>query len=63
MDCDLVGRWFRLRRGVVKTHETQLKTEASRRGIPMRHASSKITMDVYTHGDEEAIFALTATAG
>jgi hypothetical protein len=29
----------------------------------MRHASSKITMDVYTHGDEEAIFGLTATAG
>jgi hypothetical protein len=39
----------------------------------MRHASSKITMDVYTHGDEEtkrlalthtsAIFALAATTG
>jgi integrase len=159
MDCDLAGRWFRLRRGLVRKHETNLKTEASRRGIPilpelaeallewrhatpynrdddwvfaspftngkrpywaesalkahirpaaesarinktigwhtfrhslasllgsmkedtktvqelMRHASSKITMDVYQHGDEEAkrsalthasaIFALPSEAG
>ena len=34
-DCDLAGHWFNLKRGVVKKTETNLKTEASRRGMPM----------------------------
>jgi len=34
-DCDLIDHWFHLRRGVVRKHQTRLKTEASRRGVPM----------------------------
>jgi integrase len=35
MDCDLAAHWFHMRRGVVRKHETRLKTEASRKGVPM----------------------------
>ncbi len=34
-DCDLTNLWFHLRRGVVRKHQTKLKTEASRKGMPM----------------------------
>jgi integrase len=34
-DCDLILHWFSLKRGVVRKHETNLKTKASRKGLPM----------------------------
>ena len=34
-DSDLAGHWFNLKRGLVRKSQTNLKTEASRRGMPM----------------------------
>jgi integrase len=34
-DVDLEGLWFHLKRGVVRKHLTHMKTEASRKGLPM----------------------------
>ena len=34
-DVDTDGLWFRLERGYVRTFQTDLKTEASKRGLPM----------------------------
>jgi len=34
-DVDVEKRWLHLRRGIVRTVETKLKTEGSRRGVPL----------------------------
>jgi integrase len=34
-DPDFDARWINLRRGLVRKHETQMKTKASRKGVPM----------------------------
>ena len=34
-DVDFDGRWLHLRRGIVRTEETKLKTDGSRRGVPL----------------------------
>jgi integrase len=34
-DLDFEARWINLRRGMVRKHETKMKTKASRKGVPM----------------------------
>src|SRR6185437_3245536 len=34
-DLDFTGLWFNLRRGLVRKFESNLKSEASRKGLPM----------------------------
>jgi integrase len=34
-DLDFEARWINLRRGLVRKHETKMKTKASRKGVPM----------------------------
>jgi integrase len=34
-DLDFEARWVNLRRGLVRKHETKMKTKASRKGVPM----------------------------
>jgi integrase len=34
-DLDFEKLWFHLRRGVVRKHQTKMKTRASRKGVPM----------------------------
>jgi integrase len=66
-DVDLDGSWFHLERGYVRTFETNLKTEASRRGLPM-HPELAVVLKAWRGKtpypmDDDWVFASPYTEG
>jgi len=66
-DLDFDDLWFHLRRGVVRKHQTQMKTEASRKGIPMLPELAEVLKQWRTETpyprDEDWVFASPFTGG
>lgn len=66
-DCDLKNLLFKLRQGVVRKHQTKLKTEASRRSMPMATelaaALSEWRKQTPYNQDEDWVFASPFTNG
>lgn len=66
-DVDLVGNWFHLQRGVVRKMETNLKTEASRKPVPMLPEMSAVLRgwreETSYRNDEHWVFASPFTGG
>jgi integrase len=66
-DIDFEGLWINLRRGIVRKHQTKLKTMASRRGIPipqdLANALSGWRGECLYRGDDDWILASPTTNG
>lgn len=66
-DLDFDDLWFNLRRGVVRKCETQMKTEASRKGLPMlpelADALQQWRRETPYPGDNDWVFASPHTGG
>jgi integrase len=60
-DLDLEGNWFNLQRGLVRKHVTKMKTEASRRKLPMLPELADVLRqwheDTAYPGPDEWVFA------
>jgi integrase len=66
-DVDLERRWLHLRRGIVRTLHTKLKTEGSRRGVPIPQDLCDALVDwrdqsLY-RGDDDWVLASPTTNG
>lgn len=66
-DLDFKRQWFNLRRGVVRKDETKMKTEASRRGIPMLPELAEVLQqwrrETPYPRDTDWVFASPSTSG
>lgn len=66
-DVDTDRLWLRLRQGKVRKHVTRLKTEASRKGVPLSPELTEVFLDWRRHclyrADEDWVFASPNTSG
>jgi integrase len=66
-DLDFDTLWLSLRRGRVRGHNTKLKTEASRKGIPipqdLADALTDWRQESLSRGDDDWVFASPTTGG
>jgi integrase len=67
VDCDLKNQLFLLRQGVVRKHRTNLKTEASRRSLPMSPELAQALLEWRNftpyNQDDDWVFASPYTKG
>ena len=66
-DLDFTNLWFNLRRGVVRKFETKMKTEASRKGLPMMQELAEMLeawrKETPYPADDDWVFASPFTKG
>lgn len=66
-DLDFTNLWFNLRRGLVRKMESNLKTEASKKGLPMLPELAVLLQEWRKHtpypGDEDWVFGSPYTNG
>jgi integrase len=67
MDIDFEQRWINLRRGIVRTLQTKLKTEGSQRGVPLPPDLAEVLLEWREQtpykADTDWVFASPETKG